>query len=72
MTCYLRHLQDTFRKAGIEVRQENRREIDKIIHKIVDVCYKNCPAAWREVKKRIVEDEGNFIAVLREEWKKRV
>lgn len=53
MTCYFRRLQGIFQKAGIEVTEENKREIDKAIHAIVGVEYKNCPTAWREVKKRI-------------------
>lgn len=68
MTCYFRHLQQIFKKAGIEVTSENKQEIDKIIHSIVGVDYKNCPAAWREVKKRIAEDEGAFISKLKEVW----
>jgi hypothetical protein len=70
MTCYFRHLKEIFRKAGIEVTAENKREIDKIIHHIVSVEYKHCPSAWKEVKKRITEDEENFVSRLREEWRK--
>jgi ribosomal protein L17 len=66
VTCYFRHLQEVFRKAGIEVTKENRQEIDKTIHNIVGVAYKNCPAAWREVKKRIAEDEEGFVSMLKE------
>jgi len=71
MTCYFRHLQQIFKKAGIEVMSENKREIDRIIHRIVGVEYKNCPATWREVKKRIAEDEENFVSKLKEVWTKR-
>ena len=70
MTCYFRHMQQIFKKAGIEVTSENKQEIDKIIHDIVGVEYKNCPAAWREVKKSIAEDEGAFISKLKEAWNK--
>jgi len=66
MTCYFRHLQNVFKKAGIEVTSENKREIDRVIHEVVGVEYKNCPAAWREVKKRIAEDEESFISGLKE------
>jgi len=59
----LRHI---FKKAGIEVTGENKREIDKVIHDIVGVEYKNCPAAWREVKKKITEDDEAFVARLKE------
>jgi hypothetical protein len=71
MTCYFRHLQDVFKKAGIEVTKENRKEIDKAIHVIVGVEYKNCPAAGREVKRRIAEDEEGFISQLKEALVKR-
>ena len=70
MTCYFRHLGEIFKKAGIEVTSENRREIDKVIHEIVAVKYKNCPSTWREVKKRIAEDEDNFVLSLKTAWKK--
>jgi len=65
MTCYFRHLQQVFKKAGIKVTGENKREIDKIIHAIVGVRYKDCPAAWKEVKKRIAEDEERFVSELK-------
>jgi len=65
MTCYFRHLQDVFEKVGIKVTKENKRQIDQIIHNVVGVKYKNCPAAWKEVKKRIAEDKEDFISQLR-------
>jgi len=64
MTCYFRHLQDIFKKAGIEVTNQNKRDIDRVVHRIVNVEYKNCPAAWREVKKRLAEDEEAFVSEL--------
>jgi hypothetical protein len=66
MTCYFRHIQQIFKKAGIDVTSENKREIDRMIHGIVGVEYKNCPGAWREVKKRIAEDEEGFVSRLKE------
>lgn len=65
MTCYFRHLQEIFKKAGIDLTREDRREIDRIIHNIVEVKYKNCPSTWREVKKRIADDEESFISELK-------
>lgn len=64
MTCYFRHMQPVFKKAGVLVTSENKREIDRVIHGIVGVKYKNCPAAWREVKRRISEDEEAFVTEL--------
>jgi len=70
VTCYFRHLRQVFEKAGIEATSENKREIDRLIHNIVGVNYKNCPAAWKEVKKKIAEDEEGFVSRLKEEWNK--
>jgi hypothetical protein len=68
MTCYFRHLEDVFRKAGIKVTPQNKREIDKIIHDIVGADYKNCPVARKKVKNRIAEDEAGFISMLKKAW----
>ncbi len=64
----LQHLNEIFQKAGITVTQENRQELDKIVHQLVKVNYKNCPQAWREIKKRIAEDEQGFTAQLKTVW----
>lgn len=37
VTCYFRHLREIFEKAGIEVTEANKREIDRVIHEIVGV-----------------------------------
>ena len=71
MTCYFRHLKFIFEKTGITVTKENKRDVDRIIHQIVSVDYKNCPATWKEVKKRLAEDETNFVNQLKLEWSKR-
>ena len=58
-------------KAGIELATENKRDVDRVIHKIVGVEYKNCSATWMEVKKRIAEDEEKLVSNFREAWNKR-
>jgi hypothetical protein len=68
VTCYFRHLGEVFKKAGIEVTKENRQKIDRVISDLVNVEYKNCPAAWREVKKRLAEDEAGFVLSLKDTW----
>jgi hypothetical protein len=68
VTCYFRHLQGIFEKAGIEVAEENKHEVDKVIHGIVGVPYKNCPETWREVKKRLADDQEAFATELKEKW----
>ena len=57
MSCYFRHLKDIFDEAGIEVTSANKRQVDQAIHRIVGVEYKECPAAWRSLKKEIIDDK---------------
>jgi ATP-dependent Zn protease len=66
LICYFRHLKDVFARAGINVTKENKKEIDRVIHGIVGVEYKNCSATWKEVKKRIVDSEEDFVSELKE------
>lgn len=70
MTCYFRHLNEIFEKAGITVTKENKQDIDRAIHSIVGTSYKNCPSTWKEVKKRIAEDETRFVNTLKNELAK--
>jgi ATP-dependent Zn protease len=67
VTCYFRHnqMKEVFAKAGVEVTKENRKEIDRIIHSIVGVEYKNCSATWKMVKERLSEDEHAFVEKLK-------
>jgi ribosomal protein L17 len=69
MTCYFRHLKGIFNEAGIEVTSENKKEIDRVLHTLVGVDYKNCPEAWREIKKRIAEDKEAFVSKLKKKLK---
>jgi len=71
VTCYFRHLKEVFKKAGIEATSQNRTEIDRVIHDIVGVKYKNCPAAWRQIKNRLAQDEADFVSKLRQAWNNR-
>ena len=69
MSCYFRHLDDIFNEAGIEVTSANRRQVDQVIHQIVEVDYKECPAAWKKLKREILQDEKKrrgFVQKLRE------
>jgi len=66
MTYYFRHIKPIFNKIRLEVTKENKKEIDKAIHDIVGVEYKNCSATWREVNQRINEDEESFTSKLKE------
>jgi hypothetical protein len=69
MSCYFRILKDILAEAGIEVTPANRKQVDRAIHEIVGVEYKDCPVAGRAVKQQIMGDEQkrrDFIEKLRE------
>ena len=71
MSCYLRHMKDVFEEAGIEVTKENKKEIDQIIHKVVNVPYKQCSLAWMRVKEQIKTDD-KAKGLFTKELKKRL
>jgi len=58
-------------RAGIEATRENGTEIERVIHEIVGVEYKNCSVAWRQIKNRLAQDEAGFVSKLREAWNNR-
>ena len=66
MTCYFRHMKDIFLDIGVEVTPENKRDIDRIIHGIVGVEYKNCSPTWKAIKEKLAEDRDGFIATLKD------
>ena len=66
MTCYFHHMSHIFARAGIVVTKDNKKNIDQMIHELVGVNYKDCPAAWKAIKLRLAENESEFIAVLEE------
>lgn len=72
MSCYFRHMKDVLAEAGIEVTKENKKEIDRIIHEIVAVDYKNCAPTWKGVKEHIKQDDkarNRFIERLKTKLK---
>ncbi|MGD2201069.1 MAG: hypothetical protein PVJ38_05515 [Candidatus Bathyarchaeota archaeon] len=67
LTCYFRYKQmkDVFARLGVEVNQENKKEIDKTIHSIVGVEYKDCSLTWKIIKGHLAEDEEGFMEKLK-------
>ncbi len=53
-----------FAEIGVDVTPENKKDIDKALHKLLGVEYKNCSASWKEIKKRIADDESGFMKSL--------
>ncbi|MBU7017409.1 MAG: hypothetical protein HXS44_07865 [Theionarchaea archaeon] len=58
MSCYLRHLSEVLKEAHIEVTKENKKDIDRALHSLVSVEYKNCSPTWKELKKMLQTEEG--------------
>jgi len=72
MSCYFRHMKDVLDEAGVEVKKENKKDVDRIIHGLVDVEYKNCSPTWKAVKENIKGDDkarSKFIKMLKKELK---
>ena len=72
MSCYFRHMKDVLDEAGIEITKENKKDVDRIIHGLVDVEYKNCSPTWKGVKEHIKGDDQakkQFIKKLKQELK---
>jgi hypothetical protein len=50
-------MKDIFEVAGISVNPTNKKEIDRALHQIVDVNYKDCPNTWKALKQTMLSDE---------------
>lgn len=66
MTCYFRHLEPVFRRAGLQIDIDNRKRVDMIIHEMAGVKYKDCMQTWAAVKELLM-DEDAFVERLRAE-----
>jgi hypothetical protein len=65
MSCYFRHMKDVFAQADVEVTGENKKDIDRAIHKIAGIEYKDCPTTWRTLKTRFLCDERARAAFVK-------
>ena len=66
-------MSEVFKELDIEPTKENKKEIDKAIHKIAEIEYKNCPDAWKKIKEIISGTDEfkkkKFISALKKEIK---
>ena len=68
MSCYFRHIKDVMEEVGIEITPGNKKEIDRILHGIVGVQYKDCAAAWKKIKEMVKGEPSrreDFVEKLR-------
>ena len=49
-------MKDVLEEAGVEITDRNKKDIDRIIHSLVDVEYKDCSPTWKKVKEHIRQD----------------
>ncbi len=66
MTCYFRHLEHVFAKAGLQIDIDNRKRVDMILHDMAGVQYKDCSRTWAALKE-LLADEDAFVQRLRAE-----
>ena len=64
-------MKNVFTRAGIDITDENKRAVDRAIHDLVGVDYKNCSTTWKEVKQRLEDDEESFVSELKQSLSER-
>jgi hypothetical protein len=63
-------MKDVLDKAGIQITPENKKQVDAILHRLVEVEYKDCSPTWRAIKGEIrvdPESERAFVDRLKAE-----
>ncbi|MBE0481357.1 MAG: hypothetical protein IBX68_10315 [Dehalococcoidia bacterium] len=65
MSCYIRHLKGIFEEAGIELTPANKKEIDRTLHRMAGIEYKNCPAAWAQLKQYLADEQKRREIVIK-------
>ena len=58
-------MKEIFAQIGVEITQENKKEIDRKIHEYLCVEYKNCSQTWKLIKERRAENPEQFITDLK-------
>jgi hypothetical protein len=63
MSCYFRHLKDVLAEAGIEVTPANKKDVDRALHEVVGVAYKDCPSTWKNLKSQMANEADLAVVV---------
>ncbi|MGQ4871323.1 MAG: hypothetical protein ACP6IT_05755 [Candidatus Thorarchaeota archaeon] len=64
MTCYFRWIRDILDEAGVDLAKIDKRDVDRVIHGIVGVEYKNCSETWKRLKVHLAKDRDGLIAEI--------
>lgn len=69
MSCYVSHVDDLLRDAGIEPTKPNRKQVHLILRQITGE--HQCNHVWRQVKTLVADPSGReeLATKLRDEWK---
>ena len=69
MSCYVSHVDDLLRDAGIEPIKPNRKRVDIILRQITGE--HQCNHVWRQVKALVADPRGReeLASKLRDGWK---
>lgn len=68
MSCYFRHIKDVMEEVGVEITPANKKEVDRVLHGIAGVPYKDCSSAWKQIREMVKGDPGKreeFVMRLR-------
>ncbi len=63
MSCYFRHMAGVLAEAGIDLEElkkdkAKKKELDRKIHALMGVEYKDCPPTWSKVKEVLADEAG--------------
>jgi hypothetical protein len=69
VSCYVSHLDDFLREAGIEPTKPNRKQVDAILRQITGE--HQCNHVWRRVKPLLADPRGreDLANKLRDGWR---
>jgi hypothetical protein len=58
-------MKEVLDEAGVEVTKENKKDIDRAIHKIAGIEYKDCSTTWRTLKSEFLGDDKKRAAFVK-------
>jgi hypothetical protein len=63
-------MSELFEEAGIEVTRENKKELDRLLHRLAGVEYKSCSPTWKRIKEMRADESARrkLIADLKAGW----
>jgi hypothetical protein len=69
VSCYVSHLDDLLREAGIEPTKPNRKQVDLILRQITGE--RQCNHVWRQLKTLVADPRGRdeLASKLRDGWR---